>query len=104
MNAADVLADLMKDHWDTTNVPDDSEGLVAALLAHGELGVAILPDGTLWALVPNVLAADCTLLPEAEADSIFYAGLYRLVPLSAEAGDTDAIGGWDQHTPLPGDP
>jgi hypothetical protein len=71
MNAADVLAEA----WPA--IGDDVEvGMVAALLAHGEQGVAILPDGTLY-LLDNVEVWEQGIL---NAD---------LVPLSAEAGDTD---------------
>jgi hypothetical protein len=45
---------------------------VDALLAHGEQGVAILPDGTLWKM-ERITGRAYT---------------YRLLPLSAEAGDT----------------
>jgi hypothetical protein len=78
MNAADVLADKFGGRasgW--------TEQTVAALLAHGEQGVAILPDGTLWAL------------ERANAEGP-HEPLYRLVPifdrLSAEAGDTEERG------------
>jgi hypothetical protein len=70
MNAADVLRD-------AHNLADDeAELLTAALLAHGEQGVAILADGTLRAL---------EYLGPWSADP--NGPTYRLVPLSAEAGD-----------------
>jgi hypothetical protein len=69
MNAADVLGDI-----------GDSDDFVAALLAHGEQGVAILPAGTLWAL--EFHGED---YGPGEED----VELFRLVPLSAEAGDTE---------------
>jgi hypothetical protein len=69
VNAADVLGDI-----------GDSDDFVAALLAHGEQGVAILPDGTLRAL--EFHGND---YGPGEED----VELFRLVPLSAEAGDTD---------------
>jgi hypothetical protein len=68
MNAADVLLEA----WPTVV---DEHGFVAALLAHGEQGVAILPDGTLY-LLDNVEVWEQGIL---NAD---------LVPISAEAGDT----------------
>ena len=77
MNAADVTGAVPR--------PEMSDGatskIVAALLAHGEQGVAILPDGTLWALQRAVLSAN---MMRMETDG------YKLVPLSAVAGDTDA--------------
>jgi hypothetical protein len=80
MNAADVLAHSL--------VPKMSDlataKVLAALLAHGEQGVAILPDGTLWAL--EYPPADLALMAERLGAMVGY----RLVPRSAEAGDTDA--------------
>jgi hypothetical protein len=67
MNAADVLTKSRRYGADRP-----SESLVHDLLAHGEQGVAILPDGTLWKLQREV----------------GYESLFTLVPISAEAGDT----------------
>jgi hypothetical protein len=81
MNAADVLAQAEDDWIDEDAPPDATDpGLlypfqVAALLAHGEQGVAILPDGTLWAL--------------SKVPSAYHYEHFTLSPLSAEAGDTD---------------
>jgi hypothetical protein len=77
VNAADVLADKFGGRasgW--------TEQTVAALLAHGEQGVAILPDGTLWALAEHEPGP---YWDERHDDP----PAYRLLPLSAEAGDTD---------------
>lgn len=82
VNAADVLADkvaLRRGQGDEA---------VAALLAHGEQGVAILKDGTLWTLeyAHTIKPGD----PDHyEGDPSGLGDFYRLVPLSAEAGDTD---------------
>jgi hypothetical protein len=75
MNAADVLAEAL-DPDGLMNPDGDYDPLVAALLAHGEQGVAILPDGTLWALETTTLER-ITVTPE----------LRLLVPISAEATD-----------------
>jgi hypothetical protein len=82
VNAADVLAQA-EDDWIDEDAPPDATDpgllypfMVAALLAHGEQGVVILPDGTLWALETTTLER-ITVTPE----------LRLLVPLSAEAGD-----------------
>jgi hypothetical protein len=93
MNAADVLAEMgyRPQQW--------RDDIVAALLAHGEQGEGVtieadgdlhpkdppmttrLPDGTLWALA---WVDDATIDYEDASTS-----LYRLLPLSAEAGDTE---------------
>jgi hypothetical protein len=75
MNAADVLAEVFADD----EAEADARVGIAALLAHGDQGVAILPDRTLWALDLGV--PEGWPLDDDEA-------LYRLLPLSAEAGDT----------------
>jgi hypothetical protein len=76
MNAADVLADRFQTE---RGHPLGYQTHIDALLAHGEQGVAILPDGTLWALERQVNGYG------------HWTENHRLVPLSAEAGDTD---GW----------
>jgi hypothetical protein len=131
VNAADVLAEDWQRHY--TIDAGWAGTLVAALLAHGEQGVAILPDGTLY-LLDNVevweqgilnadlvplsaepgeqgqgvtIRADGTLVPELPDGHTRIDGqVYRvaqtkwksdkrgwfltyIVPLSAEAGDTD---------------
>jgi hypothetical protein len=73
MNAADVLADTR--FGSAPAMAALAPEFVAALLAHGEQGIAILPDGTLY-LLDNVEVWEQGIL---NAD---------LVPLSAEAGDT----------------
>jgi hypothetical protein len=83
MNAADVLAQAEDDWIDEEADPEATDTAllypfqVAALLAHGEQGVAILPDGTLWAL---------EVVGKFNARGAF-AKHYRLLPLSAEATD-----------------
>jgi hypothetical protein len=66
-----------------------------------DAGVAVLPDGTLWALEwrahegEDGEIADPTRLTVSDMGTgkvanPYWSTLYRLVPLSAEAGDTDA--------------
>jgi hypothetical protein len=121
MNAADVLTTAHEGWARQSDGPpwaDLGKWLVAALLAHGEQGVAILPDGTMWALEEvgtvdrpsptdtywsignhrikhptRYLSEDVDYIDDApldaEADDRWADPAYRLVPLSAEAGDTD---------------
>jgi hypothetical protein len=107
MNAADVLTTAHEGWARQSDGPpwaDLGEWLVAALLAHGEQGVAILPDGTMWALtafvVDGVTEKYCRLVPlSAEAGDTAsgrlisrchrIGGELEITDLSAEAGDTD---------------
>jgi hypothetical protein len=50
MNAADVLQAAMYPYGATPMASYSARTLTGALLAHGEQGVAILPDGTLMEL------------------------------------------------------
>jgi hypothetical protein len=74
MNAADVFV--------PGDLSEEADEIIAALLAHGEQGIAVLPDGTLY-LLDNVEVWEQGIL---NAD---------LVPVSAEAGDTDGRGNED---------
>jgi hypothetical protein len=85
MNAADVIRDGTAEWSPAHTTASEAPGIVAALLAHGEQGVAILKDGTLWALRGTKVRT-----PENDYGStITFSTAYLLVPLSAEAGDTD---------------
>jgi hypothetical protein len=81
VNAADVL-DEAHFEWACTGDSGTQPGpmQVAALLAHGEQGVAVTGDGTLWALAQG---------GKTRTGTAEWEPLYRLVALSAEAGDTD---------------
>jgi hypothetical protein len=88
MNAADVLAEAL-DPDGLMNPDGDYDPLVDALLAHGERGegVTIEADGELH---PNAEAVpDGWKVHWIMAESSDEIDVPVLVPLSAEAGDTD---------------
>jgi hypothetical protein len=95
MNAADVLAEELYGRYVPTDSPSaigNCSSLVAALLAHGKQGqgVTIEADGDLHPKDPPMTTRDEDGTLWALSAVVDRRGVaYRLVPLSAEAGDTD---------------
>jgi hypothetical protein len=98
MNAADVIRDGTAEWSPAHTTASEAPGIVAALLAHGEQGVAILPDGTLRALewrahegadgeVASLTELTLADITTGRVANPHWTTLYRLMPLSAEAGD-----------------